>query len=247
MDPALGGWDLSAKAWIKGQGELGDVSRRGILDPCLDLLFSDVAGQSVLDVGCGEGRYARKLAARGAVVTGIDPVQEFVDVAQRRLPSGTFIKAFGESLPLPDSSFDFVLSYLSIIDIPDYVSAIKEMSRVLKPGGKIVVATVSNVASTTDNWVKDASGARLYRTVDRYMEEFAMDLAWDGLQIVNFHRPLSHILGVFFERGLVMDRFIEPLPSAGDPMYVDEFRVPTFQVMTFRSAPTQWNRASQRG
>jgi len=237
MDPALGGWDISAAAWIEGQGELGDLSRQAILDPCLDQLFLNVAGLSILDVGCGEGRYARKFEARGALVTGIDPVQEFVDLAQRRLPSGTFIKAFGESLPLPDSSFDVVLSYLSLVDIPDYVRAIKEMSRVLKPGGQIVMATVSNVASTTDGWAKDSSGARLYRTVDRYMEEFAMDLAWAGLQIVNFHRPLSHILGAFFECALVMDQFIEPLPAVDDPMYADEFRVPTFQVMSFRSAP----------
>lgn len=235
MDPALGGWDVSAKAWIEGQGELGDTSRRVILDPCVDRLLADVEGLSILDVGCGEGRYARKLAARGAIVTGIDPVQEFLDIAQQKLPSGTFIKAFAESLPLPDASFDIVLSYLTIIDMPDYVAAIREMVRVLKPEGRIVVATVSNVASTTDGWVKDAAGAKLYRTVDRYMEEFSMDLAWMGIEIVNFHRPLSAILGVFFECGLVMDGFFEPLPPVDDPWYIDEFRVPTFQVMTFRS------------
>lgn len=235
MDPTLGGWDVSAKAWIAGQGETGDTSRRVILDPCVDRLLDKVKGLRVLDVGCGEGRYSRKLAARGAHVTGIDPVQEFLDVAKEKLPTGTFIKAFGESLPLPDASFDIVLSYLSIVDMPDYVAAIREMARVLKPGGRIVVATVSNVASTTDGWVKDASGAKLYRTVDRYMEDFSMDLAWSGIQIVNFHRPLSAILGVFFECGLVMDAFFEPLPPVDDPWYVDEYRVPTFQVMTFRS------------
>ncbi len=234
MDPALGGWDVSAEAWIAAQGESGDPSRRVILDPCLDQLLTDVGGLSILDVGCGEGRYARKLAARGALVTGVDPVQAFIDVARERLPSGTFVTGFGETLPLQDASFDVVLSYLSIVDMPDYVSAIKEMARVLKPGGRIVIATVSNVASTTEGWVKDASGARLYRTVDRYMEEFAMDLAWSGLTVVNFHRPLSHILEAFFACGPVMDGFIEPLPPTDDPWYVDEFRVPTFQVMTFR-------------
>ena len=235
MDSTLGGWDESAKAWIEGQGELGDYSRRMILDPCVDQILSDVAGRSVLDVGCGEGRYCRKLAARGAVVTGIDPVQEFIDVASQRLPSGTFVTAFAESLPFPDGSFDTVLSYLTIIDFPDYVGAIREMARVMRPSGKIVVVTVSNLASTTDGWVKDASGAKLYRTVDRYMEEFSMDLEWSGIKIVNYHRPLSAILGVFFDCGLVMDRFIEPLPPVGDPWYADEFRVPTFQVMTFRA------------
>ena len=234
MNPSLGGWDVSAAAWIETQGDFGDWSRREILDPCLDKLLGDVRGLSILDVGCGEGRYTRKLASLGARVTGIDPVPAFVERAKNMLPEGKYFEAFGESLPLPDDSFDMVLSYLSLVDIPDFVEAIKEMARVLKPGGRIAVVTVSNIASTSDGWVKDSTGKRLYRTVDRYMEKFAVDLSWNGIEIVNFHRPLSAILKVFFDCGLVMDGFVEPLPDASSPGYLDEFRVPNFQILTFR-------------
>ncbi len=234
MNPSLGGWDVSAEAWIKGQGELGDWSRREILDPALDRLLEDVDCLSVLDLGCGEGRYARKLAKRGAIVTGIDPVSAFVERAKELLPAGTFLEAFAESLPLPDSSFDLVLSYLSLVDIQDYVKAIQEMRRVLKPGGRIVVVTVSNLASPSDGWIKDQSGKRLYRAVDRYMEEFSLELSWSGIEIINFHRPLSAILKAFFDCGLVMDGFLEPLPDQDSPEYADEFRAPNFQMMSFR-------------
>ena len=234
MNSVTVGWEASASAWINSQGESGDCSRRDILDPCLKKVLGDVSGLQILDVGCGEGRYARKLAAKGALVTGIDPTGSFITRARELDPRGTYIQTGAESLPLPDKTFDITISYLSIVDIPDYRSAIREMARVTKPNGRIVVATVSNVASTTDQWVRDAGGAKLYRTVDRYMDEFELDLDWQEIRIVNYHRPLSAILGVFFESGLVMDNFLEPLPSPDSKDYIDERRVPTFQVMTFR-------------
>ncbi len=236
MNSPIGGWESSAEAWIESQGESGDWSRREILDPCLEKVLGDVQGLTVLDIGCGEGRYARNLAAKGALVTGIDPVEAFIARARSLHPEGAYVVAPGESLPLPSASFDVVLSYLSIVDIRDYAAAIREMSRVVKPDGRIVVATISNMASPSDGWVKDPSGTKLHRPVDRYMEEFELDLAWRGIHIVNYHRPLSAILAVFFGSGLAMDGFYEPLPPEDSAEYADEFRAPNFQVMTFRSA-----------
>jgi SAM-dependent methyltransferase len=234
MDSEIGGWMASANAWMASQGENGDVSRREILDPCLEKLLSSVRGMSVLDVGCGEGRYARRLALRGARVTGIDPVEAFILRARELHPQGEYVQAYGESLPFEADRFDIVLSYLSIVDIPDYRGAIGEMCRVVKSSGKVVLVTISNMASTTFSWCKDEAGRKLYRTVDRYMEEFTLDLEWSEIRILNYHRPLSKILEPFFEAGLVLDRFIEPLPEPNSQLYRDEFRVPSFQVMTFR-------------
>jgi hypothetical protein len=62
------------------------------------------------------------------------------------------------------------------------------------------------------------------------MEHFAMRLEWSGLRIINYHRPLSAILRGFFESGLVMDGFYEPLPDPNSPSYEDEHRVPNFQI-----------------
>ena len=234
MDWELEGWKQSAQAWIDSQGETGDTSRREILDPALEPILMDVTGLKVLDVGCGEGRYARKLAKKGAMVTGVDPVEAFIKHARALHPDGTYVIAGGESLPFPDRSFDLVLSYLSIIDILQYRKAIHEMGRVLRSNGRIVLVTLSNLASTTDGWAKDEAGRKIYRTVDRYMEEFSMDLSWTDINIRNYHRPLSSILGAFFECGLVVDGFYEPLPRPESAEYGDEHRVPTFQIVTFR-------------
>jgi ubiquinone/menaquinone biosynthesis C-methylase UbiE len=230
----IGGWKASAQAWIDSQAEAGDYSRRAILDPALETILGDVAGLAVLDVGCGEGRYSRHLARKGASVTGIDPVDTFIERARSLHPEGTYLVSGGEALTLPDRSSDLILSYLSLIDIPDYRAAIREMARVVKADGRIVLVTISNVASTTDRWIKDEQGRKLYRAVDRYMEEFALDLEWSNIRVRNYHRSLSAILQPFLEQGLVVDGFYEPLPDPDDAGYANEHRVPSFQIVTFR-------------
>lgn len=236
MKKEHGGWTGSAQAWIDAQGEFGDGSRRDILDPALEPILGNVAGLTILDVGCGEGRYARLLATKGATVTGLDPVDDFINLARSRHPQGKYVVGTAEQMPFTERSFDIVLSYLSIVDIPDHRRAIGEMTRVLSSTGRIVLVTISNMASTSDTWVRDTAGRKLYRTVDRYMDEFSLDLKWSGIHIQNYHRPLSAIFSPFFEAGLLLDGFYEPLPAKGSPDYVDEYRVPTFQIMTFRFA-----------
>lgn len=108
------------------------------------------------------------------------------------------------------------------------------MARVIKSDGEILIVTISNVASTSDGWIKNGAGEKLYRPVDHYMDDFELDLKWRGIHILNYHRPLSAILEAFFKSGLVLDAFIEPLPSPNSVAYQDEFRAPSFQIMRFR-------------
>lgn len=228
------GWDYSAEAWIRGQGESGDQSRAEILDPALARLLPEVAGLRVLDVGCGEGRYCRLLRSRGARAIGIDPTQALIDHAKTRDPDGEYCLGYAESLPFDSDLFDLTLSYLSLIDVEGDEDAIREMVRVSKSGGEIILVTISNMASTTEAWVKDAFGVKLHRTVDRYMECFHLDLEWSGLRIRNYHRPLGRTIQLFLTHGCVLTWFEEPLPESSSPAFMDEHRVPTFQIMRFR-------------
>jgi SAM-dependent methyltransferase len=232
-DSSLKKWIQSADAWIADQGNEGDWSRRVVLDPALEKILTHTKGKAVLDLGCGEGRYSRVLQGSGALVTGIDPVPQFINRARTLDSISTYIEAKAEALPLANSSFDIILSYLSFIDIADLQAASQEIARVLRPGGELVVVSISNMASTTDGWIKDEAGNKSYRTVDRYMEHFAMDLEWRGIRISNYHRPLSYVLGLFLNHGFVLTRFIEPLPETSDPDYKDEWRVPNFQIYSF--------------
>ena len=205
-----------------------------MLDPPIGKILGDVQGKSVLDLGCGEGRFTRILSSKGAIVTAIDPVPEFIAHAKSLDPSSTYIEAFAESIPLPDQSFDAIVSYLTVIDIDDLEAASREIIRLLKPGGQLVIATIANMSSCTAEWVKDAEGNKLYRTVDRYMEHFSMDIEWSNIRIVNHHRPLSYVLGLFLKSGFVLTDFLEPLPPTDNRFYEEEFRCPTFQIYSLR-------------
>jgi SAM-dependent methyltransferase len=229
------GWQSSANAWIADMGERGDFGRRYVLDPVMVPLALARSPKTALDVGCGEGRFCRTLRAEGVEVVGIDPTPALITAARRHDTDSDYLRAVAEHLPFRDAAFDLVVSYLSLIDIPDMVSAIAEMSRVLKPGGSLLIANLTsfNSACADEGWIKDRNGRRLHYPIDHYLEERAMWIAYRGIRIVNHHRPLSAYMRALLGAGLVMTHFDEPEPTVDAPSSRAEGygRVPWFLVM----------------
>src|SRR4051812_10521273 len=77
-------WDAAAGKWIERMRARGDASREGLLDDWMLDAVGDVARKDVIDLGCGEGRFCRMLAERGAVVTGVDLCEAMVREAGER-------------------------------------------------------------------------------------------------------------------------------------------------------------------
>lgn len=105
--------------------------------------FAQATNLSVLEVGCGLGTDGAQFAKCGAKYTGIDLTDAAVELAKRRfelfdLP-GTFRVADAERLDFPDNSFDIVYSHGVLHHTPDIAAAVREIHRVLRPGGKAVV------------------------------------------------------------------------------------------------------------
>jgi SAM-dependent methyltransferase len=231
------GWEQSAGPWIRLM-EKGDPNRVLLLDGVMLGLCGDVHGRDVLDVGCGEGRFCRMLAARGARTTGIDPTVALIEQARLRQPDGVFHVAGAEALPLPDASMDLAVSYLSLLDIPDYRAAIGEMRRVLRPGGRCVVANQNGFATASSKyWARDADNNRLHWTMDNYMTERPTPAEWAGISVVNWHRPLSAYLQAFLRAGFVLEHFDEPVPKAHVPaapeLLSTSLRAPLFCTMAW--------------
>ena len=90
------GWEDSAAAWIASLGEDGDFGRRYVLDPVMLPRALAARPKTMLDVGCGEGRFCRMLAKHGVAVTGIDPTRALLAEAKARDPAGTYIEANAE-------------------------------------------------------------------------------------------------------------------------------------------------------
>ncbi|MEO0362221.1 MAG: class I SAM-dependent methyltransferase [Pseudomonadota bacterium] len=230
------GWDVSAEAWIAEQGEAGDFGRRHVLDgPLLERI--DAGGwREALDVGCGEGRFCRLLAERGVRAVGLDPTKRLLEEARRRDPAGTYVEGRAEAAPFADGAFDLVVAYLTLIDIEDYRAAIREASRVLRPGGGFLIANLTsfNTAGQPRGWSPGADGALTFE-IDDYLEERAIRSAWRDMRVVNHHRPLSAYMKALLAAGLQLRWFDEPAPAGGDPATAARHRrAPYFLAMEWR-------------
>jgi len=230
------GWDHSARAWIAAMGERGDWGREHVIDPIMLGRASALRFERALDVGCGEGRFCRMLKARDIRVVGIDPTEELLTQARKRDPSGEYQLARAEALPFPDESFDLVVSYLTLIDIADFRAALKEMARVLKPQGTLLIANLSSFVSCgPKSWIRDSDGGYLHYRVDRYLEEFSEWVEWSGIHIENWHRPLASYMQELLALGLTLTFFDEPQPRSGDIARQERYRrAPWFVIMEWQ-------------
>jgi ubiquinone/menaquinone biosynthesis C-methylase UbiE len=106
------------------------------------------AGQRVLDVACGTGILAREAAGRGAAVSGLDRNEGMLAMARRMAPSIAWKPGRAEQLPFADGSYDAVVSQFGLMFFDDRAEAVREMRRVLKPGGRLAVAVWDRLDSS---------------------------------------------------------------------------------------------------
>jgi len=218
----------------------GDPNRELLLDGEMLELCGDVDGLNVLDIGCGEGRFCRMLGSRGAILTGIDPTSELIAEARRLQPDADFHEAIAEKLPVPDASMHLVVSYLSLLDIPDYRTAISEMKRVLKPGGRCVIANHNSFSTASSKyWARDEHNNKLHWTMDNYLQERPNKVEFAGVSVVNWHRPMSAYMQAFLKAGFALAHFDEPAAKpealAKHESMRSNQRVPLFCTMVWRA------------
>ncbi|MEU7040016.1 class I SAM-dependent methyltransferase [Streptomyces varsoviensis] len=110
--------------------------------PAMLALAGDVAGRRILDAGCGSGALFAALRDRGAMVSGFDASAEMLQLARRRLGDGADLRVadLGGPLPYPDDTFDDVVASLVLHYLEDWGSALAELRRVLKPGGRLIAS-----------------------------------------------------------------------------------------------------------
>jgi SAM-dependent methyltransferase len=139
----------------------------------------------VLDVACGTG-YGTRLLERRARVSGVDRDEEAIELARSRA-AGSFVVAEIPPIPFADNAFDFVVCFETVEHIADDERFVREIRRVLRPGGQLLISTPNKDVSSPDGipinpWhVREytlASLTELLRTAglelrDTYLQSFA--------------------------------------------------------------------------
>ncbi len=149
------------------------------------------ADARVLDVACGTGDLALAILARhpGAALTGVDPSRAMLDIAadkaaRRRVPLALEV-GIAEELPFADAMFDGVSIAFGLRNVPDRERALREMARVLRPGGRLVVLELGeprgrllgpiarfHIHRVVPRLGALLSGAREYRYLERSIAAF---------------------------------------------------------------------------
>lgn len=170
---------------------------------CLGLL-GDVDGAMILDAACGPGLYAHELTVRGAHVVGFDQSPRMVELAQQRVPTGTF-RTHDLADPLDwlgDHTVDHVLFALALEYVDDRIAALREFRRVLRPGGALVLSRLH----PTGDWLRHGGN---------YFQARVIDETWSrGWQLRYWLTPLEQTCDELHQAGFLIERLLEPSPAA---------------------------------
>ena len=226
-------WNANAEAWTTLTRLGYDKYRDHINTPAFMDMLPNVTGLRGLDVGCGEGHNTRLVAQKGARLTALDIAGRFVRYAQQQEalePLGiAYLRASTVEIPLADASFDFVMATMSMMDVPEQDRAIREIARVLKPGGFFQFSILHPCFMTPRfKWVLDETGQRVAMECGDYfsaeqgtIEEWTFGSAPDALKerfakfrIPRFFHTLSTWLNMLCAAGLTIEETAEPF--AGD-------------------------------
>ena len=151
----------------------------------------------VLDVGCGEGQLARRVAARRRrSVVGIDPTEAQIVEAAARGGGVTYARGAARSTcPSPPGSFDAVVICLTLEHLEPFEPAVDEVGRVLAPGGRFVCFLNHPLLQAPGSgWIDDHILEEQYWRVGPYLpDDVAIEEVAPGIRLPFMHRPLEPI------------------------------------------------------
>jgi ubiquinone/menaquinone biosynthesis C-methylase UbiE len=233
-------WDVNAENLIKIIRGGRDPYRTMITDKAVLDAIGTCDGKVILDAGCGEGYLSRKLAAAGAIVTGIDKSALMISAAaeeELRRPLGiSYIKGDLRETGLPDRSFDTVISNHAIYEEPDFVIAFKEFWRILMPQGRFIMLILHPCfydLRTAGTILNDFSSYFTGRQISKHLEIGGIKM----IEPVTINmRSLEYYAHVLKTSGFVIEDIREPHPSevdmASNAWLRENFTIPVFMLIT---------------
>lgn len=223
-------WEGNADSWTE-LSRLGyDICRDGLNAPHFISILPDTNGLTGIDIGCGEGTNTRLVANSGCRLVGLDPSVKFIEHANAHQKNAShhlsYVVGSATNLPFEDESFDFAISTMCLMDVPDLDSAIKESYRVLKPGGFFQFSIVHPCFSPPSvEWIEEPEKApRLkvgsYFEEGKYIEDWSFSALPEELssrhkafRVAHYHRTLSTWINTLIKNGYTIEYLHEPYPD----------------------------------
>jgi SAM-dependent methyltransferase len=195
-------------AWTKEELSYGVF---GVPESSVQVL-GDVGGLDVLDLGCGTAYVSAWLVRQGARPVGVDPTPAQLATAREMQKEFGFefplIEAVGESVPLPDASFDLVISEYGASIWADPERWIPEAARLLRPRGKLVFlrnSTISMLCMALEGETE---------MLQRPQRELRR-ITWSDTGETNFHAPPGELIDILGAADFVVERLVELYAPAG--------------------------------
>lgn len=237
------GWEREALNWISWARTPGHDAYWLYRDAFFELL--PLPGQATLELGCGEGRVARDLTARGHRVTAVDASPTLVQAAMQAHADGHYVVADAVDLPFQDCAFDLVVAYNSLMDVQDMPSAVREAARVLKPGGRLCVCVTHPLADAGRFAAREADAPFVIegsyfgrRRVDETVQRDGLEMTFRG-----WTYPLEHYSRALEQAGMHIEALREPqLPAEEaerDPPEHRWRRLPMFAMLRAVAPPAK--------
>ncbi len=220
-------WDEESTAYAADHAQfLGDARPGGALIWGPEGLSEDdigllgpISGFDVLEIGAGGSQGARWATGRGARVVALDLSFGMLSYAKTQEPVVCLIQADAAALPLHDSSFDRVFSaYGAIPFVADLESVLREVYRVLRPGGRWVFSVTHPI-----RWAFPDAPGPIGLTADRSYFDRRPYVERDEHGVpsyVEHHRTLGDMVGALAAAGFIIDQLIEPeWPEGNDQVW----------------------------
>jgi SAM-dependent methyltransferase len=204
-------WEAEAARWIAWARAPGhDSFWRFHRDQFLDIVPSP--GRRTVDIGCGEGRLGRHLKSLGHRVIAIDSSPSLVAAARDADPAMDIRLADAAALPLDDATADLAVAFMSLQDVDDMPAAVREIARVLEPGGRFCMAIVHPMNSAGRFETEAADAPFVIKGDYLGTFDYADTIERDGLPMTfhSRHRPLECYFRALEECGLIAEALREP-------------------------------------
>jgi SAM-dependent methyltransferase len=212
-------------AWARAPNHDAFWAYRGQL-----LDFIGNAEGNALDVGCGEGRVSRAIKECGYRVTAADPVEAFVAAARDAESAGDYRIAPVTSLPFEDHSFDLVVAYNVLMDVDDVPAAVKEITRVLRRSGTLIVSVVHPFADR-GRFANEAPEASFVLEKSYFGRERFEGIEEGGglrMHFAGWSQPMESYMAALESAGLAIVSLREPRPDEKWPRGKQWSRVPLY-------------------